>query len=84
MSRIYPLHVYKPDQFSFHPVAAGEVCHAADIGSDDGYWQRVHGRRPYDLPQPQAAPIVINTLQGRNPGHGVELQLADVATPGWR
>jgi phytoene dehydrogenase-like protein len=46
-----------------------------------GYWQRIYGRRLYDIEQLQVAEAVIGFLEGIYPGIRDAVEVKDVATP---
>jgi phytoene dehydrogenase-like protein len=51
------------------------------LESDYDWWQRIYGRRLYDLEQLQVADIIIDFLEQQHPGFCERLEVKDVATP---
>jgi len=51
------------------------------LDSDYGYWQRIYGRRLYDLEQLQVADILTGFLEKYYPGITADIEMTDVATP---
>jgi phytoene dehydrogenase-like protein len=51
------------------------------LESSYDYWQRIYGRRLYDMEQLQVADIVIDFLESRYPGIRGQVEVKDVATP---
>lgn len=51
------------------------------IDSNYGYWQRIYGRRLYDMEQRQVAEVVLDKLETLYPGIRSHIEVKDVATP---
>ena len=51
------------------------------LPTDYHYWQRIYGRKLYDMEQLQAANLCIDFLETRYPGIREEIEVKDVATP---
>lgn len=60
---------------------AGKSSVIVMIPSRHDYWQRIYGRRLYDLEQLQVADIVIDFLEQLYPGIKAQVEVKDVATP---
>lgn len=69
--------------YNFDPSLAppGKSVMQVTLESDYGYWQRIYGRRLYDMEQLQVADIVIDFLEKLYPGIGADIEIKDVATP---
>lgn len=61
--------------------APGKSIIQVTLQSNYGYWQRIYGRRLYDMEQLQVADIVIDFLETRYPGIRQDIEVKDVATP---
>jgi len=51
------------------------------LSSRYSYWQRIYGRKPYDMEQIQVEDIVIDYLERLYPGIRDQIEVVDVATP---
>ena len=60
---------------------AGKSSVIAMLESSYDYWQRIYGRRLYDMEQLQVADSVIDFLESRYPGIRGQVEVKDVATP---
>jgi phytoene dehydrogenase-like protein len=69
--------------YCFDPSLAppGKSVIQMTLESNYGYWQRIYGRRLYDMEQLQVADIAIDFLETLYPGIGGDVEVADVATP---
>jgi phytoene dehydrogenase-like protein len=60
---------------------AGKSVVEVMLPSDYDYWQRIYGRKLYDMEQLQVAEIVTDFLDGLHPGLCSQVEVTDVATP---
>ena len=69
--------------YCFDPSLApsGKSVVQLTLESGYGYWQRIYGRRLYDMEQLQVADIAIQFLEGLYPGISGQIEVKDVATP---
>lgn len=69
--------------YCFDPSLAprGKSCVIVMLESDQSYWQRIYGRRLYDMEQIQVCDIIIDHLETLYPGIGADVEVKDVATP---
>lgn len=70
-------------QFSFDPSFApsGKAAMMIMLPARYGFWQRIYGRRTYDIEQIQVEHQVIDLLEDFFPGLRDQIELTDVATP---
>ena len=69
--------------YGFDPSLAPEGKSVVEvmIRSDYAYWQRIYGRKLYDLEQHQVSDIVIDLLETWYPGIRADVEYVDEATP---
>jgi phytoene dehydrogenase-like protein len=69
--------------YCFDPCMAppGKSVIQMTLESTYGYWQRIYGRRLYDMEQLQVADILIEFLERLYPGIDDDIEVKDVATP---
>lgn len=70
-------------QFSFDSSFApsGKAAMMVMLPGRYGFWQRIYGRRTYDIEQIQVERQVIELLEGFYPGIQEQIEVKDVATP---
>jgi phytoene dehydrogenase-like protein len=51
------------------------------LRTDYDYWQRIYGRRPYDIEQTEVSDQVIDFLDRIYPGLRADIEVVDEATP---
>jgi phytoene dehydrogenase-like protein len=69
--------------YSFDPSLAppGKSVIEVMFRSNYDYWQRIYGRKLYDIEQNQIADQVIELLERYHPGIRGQIEIVDVATP---
>lgn len=69
--------------YCFDPTLApaGKSSVEVTLESDYAYWQRIYGRKLYDMEQLQVADILVDELDKRYPGIRADVEVTDVATP---
>ncbi len=69
--------------YSFDPTMAppGKSSLVVALESDYGWWQRIYGRRPYDMEQLQVGDLVLEQLDRIYPGLPADVEVEDAATP---
>jgi phytoene dehydrogenase-like protein len=69
--------------YGFDPSLAPPGCSAVVVmlKSPYSYWQRIYGRKLYDMEQLQVAEQVLDFLETRYPGLRADVEVTDVATP---
>jgi phytoene dehydrogenase-like protein len=69
--------------YSFDPGLAppGKSSVVVALESTYDWWQRIYGRRPYDMEQMQVRDLVLEQLERLYPGFSADVELDDVATP---
>jgi phytoene dehydrogenase-like protein len=69
--------------FNYDPSLAppGKSCMTLMLTTPYEYWQRIYGRRIYDVEQIQEAGILIDWLEQVHPGIKKDIEFVDVATP---
>lgn len=69
--------------YCFDPCLAppGKSVVEVMIPSPYDYWQRIYGRKLYDLEQIQVCDTVVAFLEQRYPGISADIEVKDVATP---
>ncbi len=60
---------------------AGKSVIELIIRSNYAYWQRIYGRRLYDMEQSQVSDIIIEQLERIYPGIAADIEVVDEATP---
>lgn len=51
------------------------------LRSDYRYWQRIYGRKLYDVELLDEAKVALNFIEGLYPGISEQIEVSDVATP---
>jgi phytoene dehydrogenase-like protein len=69
--------------FSYDPTLSppGKSCMTLMLTTPYEYWQRIYGRRIYDVEQIQESGILIDWLEQILPGIKSDIEFVDVATP---
>jgi phytoene dehydrogenase-like protein len=60
---------------------AGKSVLMVMLPSDYDYWQRIYGRKLYDVEQVQESEPILDFLAARYPGLRAQIEVTDVATP---
>lgn len=70
-------------QYGFDPslTPPGKSVVMIMLPTDYYYWQRIYGRRLYDMEQLQVADVLLDFLEGLYPGFKAAVEVKDVATP---